>query len=268
MSEAQLFVATTFTEIYERVLVGPLFRPFAEQLVARVGPNRGDSVIDVACGTGIVARVARERLGPEARIVGVDVAPAMLAVARTVDPTIDWREGNAVSLPVSDSEHFTVLTCHQGLQFMPDKPAAIREMRRVLAPGGRVAIATWRSLEDVPGMRDLNAVAEGHVGRIVDSRHSFGDAAALSRLLVDAGFSHVNVQTLAHDVQFADGALFARLNAMAVIGMSEKGKTMSEAERGELAGRIAADSGHAIAKATKNGMFVLPLTTNIATADV
>jgi ubiquinone/menaquinone biosynthesis C-methylase UbiE len=268
MSEAQLFVATTFTEIYERVLVGPLFRPFAEQLVARVGPNRGDSVIDVACGTGIVARVARERLGPEARIVGVDVAPAMLAVARTVDPTIDWREGNAVSLPVSDGEHFTVLTCHQGLQFMPDKPAAIREMRRVLAPGGRVAIATWRSLEDTPGMRDLNAVAEGHVGRIVDSRHSFGDAAALSSLLVDAGFSHVNVQTLAHDVQFADGALFARLNAMAVIGMSEKGKTMSEAERGELAGRIAADSGHAIAKATKNGMFVLPLTTNIATADV
>src|SRR5215813_12434884 len=152
MSETQLFVATAFTEIYERVLVGPLFRPFAEQMVSRVAPIRGDSVIDVACGTGIVARIARERLGPEVRIVGVDVAQAMLAVARTVDPTIDWREGNAVSLPVSDAEHFTVLTCHQGLQFMPDKAAAVREMRRVLAPGGRVAIATWRSLEDIPGM--------------------------------------------------------------------------------------------------------------------
>lgn len=65
MSEAPLFVATTFTEIYERALVGPLFRPFAEQLLASVAPNRGDSVIDIACGTGIVARVARERLGPE-----------------------------------------------------------------------------------------------------------------------------------------------------------------------------------------------------------
>jgi ubiquinone/menaquinone biosynthesis C-methylase UbiE len=268
MSEAQLFVATTFTEIYERVLVGPLFRPFAEQLVSRIAPNRSDSVIDVACGTGIVARVARERLGPEARIAGVDVAPAMLAVARTVDPTIEWRQGNAVSLPVSAGEFFTVLTCHQGLQFMPDKAAAIREMRRVLAPGGRVAIATWRSLEDIPGMRDLNEVAERHVGRIVDSRHSFGDATALNSLLVHAGFSHVNVQTLAHDVQLADGALFARLNAMAVIGMSEKGKAMSEAERGELAGRIAAESGDAISKATKDGMFVLPLTTNLATADV
>jgi ubiquinone/menaquinone biosynthesis C-methylase UbiE len=267
MSEAQLFVATTFTEIYERVLVGPLFRPFAEQLVTRVAPNRGDRVIDVACGTGIVARVARERLGPEARIVGVDVAPAMLAVAQTVDPTIDWRQGNAVSLPVSAGEQFTVLTCHQGLQFMPDKAAALREMRRVLAPGGRLAIATWCSLADISGMNDLNLVAEQHVGPIVDSRHSLGDRTALKSLLIDAGFSHVNVETLAHDVRFADGKLFARLNAMAVIGMSEKGKAMSEAERGELAGRIAADSGDAIAKATKNGMFVLPLTSNLATAN-
>jgi ubiquinone/menaquinone biosynthesis C-methylase UbiE len=235
MSEAQLFVANTFTEMYERDLVGPLFRPFAEQLVTRVGLNRADSVIDVACGTGIVARVARERLGPEGRIVGVDVAPAMLAVARSVDSTIDWRQGNAIALPVAAGEHFTVLTCHQGLQFMPDKAAAIREMRRVLAPGGRIAIATWCSLEDTPGMPELNVVAERHVGRIVDSRHSFGDASALKSLLVDAGFSHVNVNTLAHDVQFADGALFARLNAMAVIGMSEKGKAMGEVERGELA---------------------------------
>jgi ubiquinone/menaquinone biosynthesis C-methylase UbiE len=267
MSEAQLFVATTFTEIYERVLVAPLFRPFAEQLVSRVSPTRPDTVIDVACGTGIVARVVRERLGPEARIVGVDVAPAMLAVARTVDPTIDWREGNAVSLPVTADEHFTVLTCHQGLQFMPDKAAAIREMRRVLAPRGRAAIATWRSLEDHPGVRDLNAVAERHVGQIVDSRHSFGDATALKSLLVESGFGHVNVQTVTHDVQFADGALFARLNAMAVIGMSETGKGMTEAERGELAGRIAAESQDVIAKAMKNGTFVLPLSTNLATAD-
>ena len=268
MSEAQLFVATTVTEIYERVLVGPLFRPFAEQLVARVAPTHGDSVIDVACGTGIVARVAREQLGPDARIVGVDVAPAMLAVARTVDQTIDWRQGNATSLPVGVGEQFTVLTCHQGLQFISDKPAAIREMHRVLAPGGRVAIATWCFLDDIPGMLELNAVVERHVGRIVDSRHSFGDANALKRLLVEAGFTDVQVGTLAHDVRFADGGLFARLNAMAAIGMSDKGKAMSEPERGELAGQIAAESQDAIAKATKNGMFVLPLTTVFALGHV
>ncbi len=268
MAEAPLFVATTFTEIYERVLVGPLFRPFAEQLVARLAPGPGDSVIDVACGTGIVARVAREQFGPEARIVGVDVAPAMLAVARSVDETIDWRQGNATSLPVDASEQFSVLTCHQGLQFMSDKPAAVREMRRVLAPAGRAAIATWSSLEDLPGMLELNSVVERHVGRIVDSRHSFGHADALERLLVEAGFSDVQVGVLAHDVQFADGSLFARLNAMAAIGMSERGKTMSEAERDELASQIAVESQDAIARATRNGRFVLPLTTLCATAHV
>jgi ubiquinone/menaquinone biosynthesis C-methylase UbiE len=266
MSEARLFVATAFTEIYERELVGPLFRPFAGQLLARVAPARGDSVIDVACGTGIVARLARERLGPDARVVGVDVAPAMLAVARTVDPTIDWREGNAVSLPVTADERFTILTCHQGLQFMPDKPAAVREMRRVLAPDGRIGIGTWASLEELPAMRELNAIAERHVGGIVDSRHSFGDREALRRLLVDAGFDDVTVDAVAHDVAFADGALFARLNAMAVIGMSEQGKAMAETDRAELAGRIAAESQTVIANATKGGKFALPLAANIATA--
>ena len=216
MSEAQLFVATTFTETYERVLVGPLFRPFAEQLVSRVALTQDDSVVDVACGTGIVARLARERLGPDARIIGVDVAPAMLAVARDVDRTIEWRHGNAASLPVDASERVTVVTCHQGLQFMPDKPAAMREVRRVLLPGGRVAVATWSPLEDLPGMAALNAVAERHVGRIADSRHSFGDVDALRQLLAGSGFVDVGVTTFAHDVQFADGALFARLNAMAV----------------------------------------------------
>jgi ubiquinone/menaquinone biosynthesis C-methylase UbiE len=268
MSEAQLFVATTFTEIYERVLVGPLFRPFAEQLIARLAPKPTDNIIDVACGTGIAARVAREQLGPQPRIVGVDVAPAMLAVARTVDQTIDWRHGNATSLPVDASERFTVVTCHQGLQFMADKPAVLRDMRRVLAPAGRVGIATWSSLEELPGMVELNAVVERHVGRIVDTRHSLGDAHALNQLLVEAGFRDVDAGTFAHDVQFADGSLFARLNAMAAIGMSERGKAMSEAERAELAGQIAVESQDVVGRATKSGMFVLPLKSVFATGHV
>jgi ubiquinone/menaquinone biosynthesis C-methylase UbiE len=266
MSEAQLFAAMTFTEVYEKVLVKPLFRPFAEELIARLNPTRGESLIDVACGTGIVARVAREKMGPAARIVGVDVAPAMLAVARKVDSTIEWREGNAMSLPVANDERFSLLTCHQGLQFFPDKAAAVGEMRRVLAPGGRAAIATWLPLHDIPVAMELNDVAERHVGKIVDSRHSFGNRDALKNLLTDGGFDNVRVDTFAHDVRFADGLLYARLNAMAVIGMSDKGKGMSEAERLELAGRIAADSQEAIARYTNNGEWVLPLATNIALA--
>ncbi len=268
MSEMQLFATMTFPEIYERVLVAPLFRPFADELVARLHPQPNDSLVDVACGTGIAARIGREKLGPAARVVGIDAAPAMLAVARSVDSTIEWREGNALSLPVGDDERFSMLTCHQGLQFFADRAAAVREMRRVLAPGGRIAVATWRSLEDLPVVLEMNDVAERHVGRIVDSRHSFGHAVALEALLVDAGFRDVRVDIFAHDVRFADGALFARLNAMAVIGMSEKGKGLVEPERAAVAGRIAADTQSLIDRQTRNGQFTLPLATNIATARV
>jgi ubiquinone/menaquinone biosynthesis C-methylase UbiE len=266
MSEMQLFSTMTFPEIYERVLVGPLFRPFAQELIARLEPTRSDSLIDIACGTGIVARLAREILGPGSRIVGVDIAPAMLAVARNVDPTINWREGTAMSVPVRDREHFSMLTCHQGLQFFPDKAAAVGEMRRVLAPGGRVAIATWRSLQDIPAALELNDVAERHVGTIVDSRHCFGNADILKGLLSNGGFREVSVETFSHDVTFADGTLFARLNAMAVIGMSEKGKGLSEAARSEMAGQIAVDSRPVIDRYGKGGAFVFTLSTNIAVA--
>jgi ubiquinone/menaquinone biosynthesis C-methylase UbiE len=266
MSELQLFATMTFPELYERILVQPLFRPFAQELLARIHPTQQDSLIDVACGTGIVARIARETLGPDARIVGVDVAPPMLAVARSVDSSIDWRQGSAISLPVSESERFSVLTCHQGLQFFPDKAAAVREMRRVLVPGGRVAVATWRSLVDNPAILALNNVAERYVGTIVDSRHSFGDPGALKSLLTGDGFHEVRVDTVLHDVRFEDGAMFARLNAMAVIGMSEKGKALTDVERGALAGRIAVESQAVVERHTKDGAFVLTLAANVATA--
>jgi ubiquinone/menaquinone biosynthesis C-methylase UbiE len=268
MSESQLFATMTFPEIYERVLVAPLFRPFAEQLLARLQLQKGASLIDLACGTGIVARIARERLGPDARIVGVDAAPPMLAVARIVDPTIDWREGSALSLPVGPDERFRLFTCHQGLQFFADKAAAVGEIRRVLEPGGRVAIGTWRALQDIPVALALNDIAERHVGRIADSRHSFGNAGDLKALLSDGGFKDVRVETVFHDVRFADGALFVRLNAMAVIGMSEKGKGLTEPERGDLAARITADSQDVISRHTRDGAFVFSLSTNIATARV
>jgi ubiquinone/menaquinone biosynthesis C-methylase UbiE len=268
MSEAQLFATATFPEIYERVLVQPLFRPFAEVVVERLALTPGDSLIDVACGTGIVARIARHRLGPGAHIVAVDVAPPMLAVARTVDASIDWREGNATALPVRDGEVFSLLACHQGLQFFPDKPSAVREMRRVLAPTGRLAIACWLSLEDIPVVLELNEVAERHLGPIVDSRHGFGNADALGAALIEGGFQDVKVETFSHDVRFADGSLFATLNAMAVIGMSERGKKLNEGERREVAGQIVAKSHAVIARYTKHGAFVIPLSTNIATAHV
>ena len=117
-------------------------------------------------------------------------------------------------------------------------------------------------------MRALNAVAEPHIGAIQDSRHSFGSADALVAVLRGAGFQDVRAEAVSHDVRFADGLLFARLNAMAIIGMSEKGKGLSEPERAELAGRIAVESEDLVARQTRDGAFVLPLAMNVAIAHV
>jgi len=85
----------SFPEMYERWLVGPLFRPWAEMTIEEMKLSSGDRVLDIACGTGIVARVAAKRLADAGAVVGVDLSPDMLAVAHAAAPGVDWREGNA-----------------------------------------------------------------------------------------------------------------------------------------------------------------------------
>jgi ubiquinone/menaquinone biosynthesis C-methylase UbiE len=256
----------TFAEMYERFLVEPLFRPFAEQLLERARPTANDNVLDIACGTGIVARLARKNLGAWAKVVGVDVSGPMLAVARGIDATIDWREGNATALPVTADEQFSIVTCHQGLQFVPDKTGAVRDMRRVLRAGGHVAIGTWLSIEEIPFVRDLDRIARQELGPFTDSRHSFGDGEALAAVLVDNGFHSVQVETVSHDVRMTDGAFFARMNAMALVGMSLKGKALDDPGRAQLAGEIATASLDVVKRYTKDGTLTFALVTNIATA--
>src|SRR5688572_29097145 len=106
-----------FAEAYERVLVPGLFRPCAELLLDRLRVAPGERLLDVATGTGIVARLARDRVGDGGAVVAVDQSPAMLAVAQSLDPRIDWREGSAISLPVPPGELFDVAVCQQGFQF-------------------------------------------------------------------------------------------------------------------------------------------------------
>src|SRR5262245_49759668 len=110
----------TFPELYERHLVSCLFQPWAELILDEVKLSAGDRVLDVASGTGVVARVAEQRLGGTGLVVGIDMSPDMLAVARAVAPRIDWREGDAGTLPLRDGEQFDVVVCQQGLQFFPD----------------------------------------------------------------------------------------------------------------------------------------------------
>jgi ubiquinone/menaquinone biosynthesis C-methylase UbiE len=256
----------SFPEMYERWLVDPLFRPWAGMTLEAAALAPGDRVLDIACGTGIVARVAKERLGVAGRIVGVDVSPDMLAVARAVAAGIDWREGNASTLPLNEGEEFDVVVCQQGLQFFPDKPAAAAQMRRALAKGGRLAVATWRSDDEMPFLRELRRVAERHLGPIADQRYGFGDAALLEALLRDAGFDGVQSRTLTRTIRFEDGAPFIRLNAMAFVGMSAAGRAMGDEGRKRVVDTIVAESAPVLRSYSDASGLVFELSTNLATA--
>ncbi len=134
-------VQGTPAEIYQRHFVPAIGTPFATVLVDLAGVRPGERVLDVGCGTGVVARLVAERVGPDGAVSGVDGDPGMLRVARTTDPSgsIDWREANAEGLPFPDRS-FDVVLCSLALMFFADTARAVREMARVVVPGGHVAI--------------------------------------------------------------------------------------------------------------------------------
>jgi ubiquinone/menaquinone biosynthesis C-methylase UbiE len=145
--------ASTAAETYEQYYVPALFLPWAKILLQYASPQAGERVLDVACGTGIVARLAASLVGAIGQVAGLDVSPAMLAVARAHTAlsatTIRWQEGNAMALPFPDGV-FDVVLCQHGLQFFPDRAASVREMCRVLVPRGRALAIVFQALTRHP----------------------------------------------------------------------------------------------------------------------
>ena len=148
MSSEQWQLTDDSAARYERCVARYILAPWAPMLVDAAHVVAGAHVLDVACGTGIVARDAARRLGPTGRCVGVDLNRGMIAVARSIgssgDPPIEWLEADALDLPFP-SKSFDVVLCQQGLQFFPDRAKALREMRRVLVDKGRIAASVWRN---------------------------------------------------------------------------------------------------------------------------
>ena len=202
-------------EAYERYMVPALFTPWATDLVARLSLHPGEHVLDVACGTGSVARLAAHRVSPGGTVTGLDLNPGMLAVARSLphasDVRMDWREGSAMALPFANAL-FNVVLCQQGLQFFPDRVAALREMHRVLVPGGRLGLSVWRSLQHNPYMAALGNALEYRVSAeaAAGSRTvcALGDAEALRSLLLQAGFLEVRISIAILVMRFASVEAF------------------------------------------------------------
>ena len=157
-------------QAYEQYMVPGIMVPGVQLMLRYAQPQSGERVLDVACGTGIVARTVAPLVGAAGQVTAVDINPAMLAVAKTTPlpqgVSIEWREGSALSLPLSDTAYDMVL-CHQGLQFFPDKVAALREMRRVLVKGGRGVVNVQQSLAQNPIYLTFNNVLITHIERII-----------------------------------------------------------------------------------------------------
>jgi SAM-dependent methyltransferase len=184
-------------ENYERFFVPAIGAPAAHEMVELARLEPGERVLDVACGTGIVARLAAERVGPTGAVAGLDINPAMLATARAVNgnvkPPISWYETGAESMPLPDGA-FDVVLCQLGLQFMADRGAALREMHRVAVPGGRVLVS-------VPTPNDFWAVPDRAFERYLPPAAGFvravfalNDPIELERLMERAGFGEIAVR--------------------------------------------------------------------------
>src|SRR5687767_7597925 len=189
---------------YERFFVPVIPQPLGEELTRLAALEPGERVLDVACGTGIIARLAIERVGPSGSVAGLDLNPGMLALARTLvkpEAPVRWYESSAESIPIPD-QSFDVVFCQLGLQFVPDREAALEEMLRVLAPNGRLLFNVPRPSAF---FNVLDEAMAHHVGpmaaQFVRAVFSMNDPGSIERIVEDAGFRDVVVRTQSMRIQ-------------------------------------------------------------------
>jgi ubiquinone/menaquinone biosynthesis C-methylase UbiE len=229
-------------ELYERYAVPYIVGPWAPGLIEAAGLRPGEQVLDLACGTGVVTRLAAEKVGPTGHVTGLDLNAGMLAVARSLPPppgaTIQWVQGSAVAISLPDAT-FDAVVCQQGFQFFPDQPAALREMRRVLAPGGRVCISVWKSAG--PYNIAVGDALEQHVDAATANRYRASrvvpQAHTLHQLLTDAGFREVQVRASQMTTRFPPIEAFV-LHHLAALPVAEAVTALSDGQRAALARQV------------------------------
>jgi SAM-dependent methyltransferase len=190
-------VSRSAADVYEDFFVPALFREWAPRVAEAGGISAGQHVLDVACGTGVLAREAALRVGPSGAVAGLDRNQGMLAVARRVAPAIEWREGMAESLPFPD-EKFDAVVSQFGLMFFEDRVAALMEMMRVLRPGGQLAIAVWDALDRTPGYAAMTALLRRLFGEeiadVLRAPFSLGDTDLLVSLAAMSALAESHIK--------------------------------------------------------------------------
>ena len=191
---------------YEALFVPALFGQWVSTVVDAVQVAGGQQVLDVACGTGILAKAALSRVGEGGAVVGLDPNPGMLAVAGAASPAIDWREGRAERLPFPN-EIFDRVLCQFGLMFFEDRQRAVEEMLRVLRPGGCLAVAVWDAIENIPGYAAELALVEAIAGKVagdaIRAPFVLGRSHDLRALLEAGGARRIAIETHSGEARFA-----------------------------------------------------------------
>jgi ubiquinone/menaquinone biosynthesis C-methylase UbiE len=229
-------LAGTGPEAMERHTV-VAFMETSRDLVAIAALRTGERVLDVACGTGVLARLAAKAVGPTGRVAGADLNEGMLTTARTKAEQeglpIEWRACDAAALSFADGT-FDVALCQWGLEFFSDRPQALRQIARVLVPGGRLILRVWRGLDRQPFYLALLHALERQMGAGAGTpiRAAFllSDSNELRALISDAGFSRVHVRITTNLLrfpslqQYVPGYLAATPIASRVASMDDRGR--------------------------------------------
>jgi ubiquinone/menaquinone biosynthesis C-methylase UbiE len=266
MAELRWQLSGSAAEKYER-FVATWFAPWAVDLVDRTRLEQGSRVLDLACGTGVVARAAAPIIGPNGSIVGSDANEGMLIEAAKHAPAgaaVEWRQADAANLPF-ESDSFDAVLCQQGLQFVPDKAAATAEMRRVLRPGGLAAVSLWRSPEHNPY---ITALSDGlsrqlseEAGQAMSAPCGFGDRDVVEQLFSHAGFAGVQVDVVTR-LREPVSAREAIEGNLAAIPSAEQVHAMTEAAYEDLI----ADIETQLSPFISDGVLTVPMSSHVVLA--
>ena len=264
-------LAGSAPELYERYLVPAITSKWAADLIERATPMHEEAVLDVACGTGVVARLAAERMA-RGRVVGLDLNPGMLAVARSAShagPPIEWVEGSVLSLPFDDKS-FDLVLCQLGLQFFPDRPLALREMRRVLGKSGRIALSVFSAIEQTPAAYAFVQALDRNFGPTASAtkrtEHIFSDAADVATLLTTEGFEDVVVKTVTQRISFPSVLDYVRFQLIAT-PMAGLLDDRSDLEREQAIEAIAAHTASLLEpEMLRDGRLTFPQVAHVALA--
>jgi SAM-dependent methyltransferase len=254
MATEQFLISAEQAEVYEERFVPALFRQWVEPLLhaAAVGP--GDRMLDVACGTGVVARAAAERVAPDGKVTGVDLNPAMLAVARRVAPEIDWRQGDVAALPFGDRA-FDVVSCQAAMFFFHDPTGALSEMGRVTRPGGRVVVQSFSSLSAQPAYGPWVDMVARFAGpdavELLGTYWAQGDPEIMGGRCADAGLR----VTAEH--QHTRPAYFPSIQTMVLTEVNAT-PLRDRLDQADL-DRILAESHEVLGQFVQDGRLVIPL---------